>query len=775
MKLLTLLSKLKKVRAKFRNVRNTRKLGAIVLATLTMVLIISFVWVQFSQSASSSPIHLAVVAPKTGIRSEAAQEMIQSTQLYLDTVNQQGGVNGHPLKLLIFDDKGDRNVARQIPQQIAKSPALAVLGHLNSSTAVEAAPGYKDLEIPAITGTASEDFITANNPYYFRTVFTNSIQGSVVALYMQKALNLTTASIIYSDDRLGRTLDQAFEETFKRKGKIQNVWKFDPKQKDLTTSVNSIIQELATKPDAGVVFLAMEEIASKDFIVAMRRRGLKTSLFASQSLARETAPQLFADYEEEKQKPGYFLEGIYIPTPLIFDSAGVDAQEFATLYQKRYGEPASYVGAAYYDVARVIVWALQKAMIENTPSSIRADRQKIRNQLEQINSRELGIKGLNGLIYFNSSHDNTPPVRIGKYVSQRFISAPIQFSPIENLASINLEEELKAGNILELTFKLKKQYFWRQDVVYTGIDINKIGRVDQSKSSFSADFYLWMRYTDNITPTTIQFPNGVTNSVNQNLPLFDATKPLRSEVINGLNYRLYQIQGEFKGSFDFRDYPFDQQKLQIYFQNTNVPSDRLIYVIDVFGLKLSETPKNQRKKPYQSLQLWRFEDIQYARETFSSNSTRGNPRLFNTNLRIDYSGLSVIITLQRQFSVFLVKTLLPLILLALVLGSTLYFSENLAKERLTVPIATLLSSAVLLTSINNQLSDTGYTVAIEYGFYVFFTLCLLCILVGLVLEKLRSKGHKTAITYLNYTSRILYVVIILVTIFTYAVVYGNRL
>lgn len=750
------------------------KYVAIALVTALLIGLIALVWGRSSKTSDFDPIHLAIAAPVTGLRDTAAKEMVQSVQLYLDSLNHNGGVKGHPLKLLVFDDKGNPNTARQIPHQVENTPALVVLGHLNSPTSVEAAPIYNALQIPAITGTSSEDYITQANPYYFRTVFTNSVQGSVVALYMQKALNFKTASIIYSDDRLGQTMDEAFETTFKREGILKHAWKFDPKGHNVPAQVNLIVNELAADSNSGIVFLAMDDIDAKDFILGIRRRGLKTSLFGSQSLVRETASKLFEQYKEEKQQPGYFLNGIYIPAPLIFDSAGVDAQEFASLYNKTYGSLPTYVGAAYYDTARIAVRAIQQADIKNTPDSYKEDRKKIRDQLEQINRREVAVKGLNGPIYFDVTHDNHPPVRIGRYISQRLISVPVQISPINDLSGVDLARELKAGTIIQLDYKLTSQYFWRQEVVYTGIDINKISRVDQSRSSFTADFYLWFRYAGNVDPTTIQFPNGTANSLNQNLPLFDPKKPLRSEIIDGLNYRLYQVQGDFKGNFDFRDYPFDRQKLKIYFQNTQIPSDRLIYVIDTFGLRLPGVNKDQQK-PYQSLQLWQLEDLQYAQEAFSTSSTRGNPLLFNTNQRIDYSGLSSIITLQRRFSVFLIKTLLPLGLLTLVLYTTLFFSENLAKERLTVAIAALLSSAVLLTAINAQLSDTGYTVAIEYGFYIFFGLCLFCILIGLILERLKQAGRQTALHYLDYAARFIYVLIVVATVTTYAVTFADRL
>ncbi|MBV8215520.1 MAG: hypothetical protein JOZ08_20095 [Verrucomicrobia bacterium] len=53
----------------------------------------------------------------------------------------------------------------------------------------------------------------------------------------------------------------------------------------------------------------------------------------------------------------------------------------------------------------------------------------------------------------------------------------------------------------------------------------------------------------------------------------------------------------------------------------------------------------------------------------------------------------------------------------------------------------MLASAVLLTAINTQLTDVGYTTAIEYGFYAFFGLCLFCVIVGLLTERLHTRKN----------------------------------
>jgi len=749
------------------------KYVAIALAAVFLTGLIATVLGRSFKSSDTNAIHLAIAAPITSVRDAAAKEMVQSVQLYLDSVNDAGGINGRRLKSIVFDDKGDPNTARQIPQQVDKSSALVVLGHLSSATSLEAAPLYNSLGIPTITGTASEDFITQANPYYFRTVFNNSVEGSVVALYMQRALNFKTASIIYSDDRLGQTLDESFETIFKRGETLKNAWKFDPTSHNVASQLNLIISELAADPDPGIVFLAMDIAHAKDFIVTIRRRGLKMPLFGNQSLVQETSAKLFEQYDEEKRQPGYYLSGVYVPSPLIFDSAGVDAQEFSSRYKKVYGNLPTYVGAAYYDAARIAVRAIQQAEVQNTSTSSKDDRKKIRDQLEQINSRDVALKGLNGPIYFDATHDNNPPVRIAQYIGQQLISAPIQFSPIADLSGLDLDQELKSGNILRFNNKLKDQYFWRQRVVYTGIDVNKLSRIDQNKSSFTANFNVWLRYSGDDAPLSIQFPDAVTNTLNPTAPIFDSTKPIKSRTFDGLNYRLFQMSGEFKNSLDLRDYPFDSQKMAVRFINTSLPSDRLIYVIDTLGLKLSKTDLDQQKRAFSALQLWKFKDIQYAQDSIRSTSTQGDPTLFESNVQTDYPGFSAVMRFQRHTFIFLIKNLLPLGLLTLVSYSTLYFSYSLSVPRILATCSVLLSGIVLLLAINNQLPEIGYTIALEYTFYVFFFLCVFSIVITTIGEKLEKSGRKNAVHRLNLFARIFFPIVVLTAVVVFGVIYSN--
>ncbi|OAD20083.1 branched chain amino acid ABC transporter (substrate-binding protein) [Candidatus Thiomargarita nelsonii] len=85
-----------------------------------------FIW-KSDDFLEKEPLYVAVSGPMTAANGKA---MVQGIQLYLDQINQQGGIHGHPVKLLVFDDQNKPALAQKIALEIAtQSDALAVIGH----------------------------------------------------------------------------------------------------------------------------------------------------------------------------------------------------------------------------------------------------------------------------------------------------------------------------------------------------------------------------------------------------------------------------------------------------------------------------------------------------------------------------------------------------------------------------------------------------------------------------------------------------------------------
>jgi hypothetical protein len=94
--------------------------------------------------------------------------------------------------------------------------------------------------------------------------------------------------------------------------------------------------------------------------------------------------------------------------------------------------------------------------------------------------------------------------------------------------------------------------------------------------------------------------------------------------------------------------------------------------------------------------------------------------------------------------------------MTMIMFASLYFPHGLVKEKVTVAITAALSGAVLLTAINSQLGSIGYTITVEYAFYVFFGLSVLCIVSVLLAERFRTAARVKAAAATELLTKVMF-------------------
>jgi branched-chain amino acid transport system substrate-binding protein len=719
--------------------------GVIAASVMGAVLLLVAAWIVIVWS-HPSPIRIAFANSLTGPSAPAGTESLMATQLAIDEVNAKGGVNGRPIELVLFDDASDPAVARANAQAIADSPCVAVLGHYLSSASLAAAPTYKDARISALTGGAAADDLTSGNEYYFRALSPISAQARSVAEHLRAVMKEPKVRLVHTPDSYGKSFARGFAAAYPTEQ--LRVFGLDVAPGRIG-SMDEALDAAAQEPGPGVIVIGAAADYIADIVKALRRRGIKGTIITTQGAARESYLKNFVNEPEEKTRPGFFSENLYAASSLIFDSAGVAAQVFAADYTARAGTSPSWVGGGAYDAARLMIDALKRAAVQNRSDSKVVDRDRVRVALAAIDSPKSAVVGLTGRLYFSANRDIPRPIRLGFFHYGRFVTAPLQLMRIDQPDGIDLAAEREKGHVA--TFG--NRHYWIQHVVYTGIDIVRLNRIDVKQGTFNIDFYLWMRFAgDDDGQTQVQFPALLDAGT------FDPARPLQIGQEDGLNYRLYRINGDFKARYELHNYPFDTQQLLLYFRNTQQRQELVTYVIDRFGLRLADERSSLVEDgAYSGLELWRFVRLRYFVDSLSSGSTLGKAALFDSGLKTEFAGFDTVIVLRRSSAVFILKNLLPLFLLALVVFATLFFPETLFRERVTIPVTAILTSAVLLLAVDNQLGDVGYTVAIEKIFYVFFALCLMTMLSGFSHERLRHAGRKHLCAVIDRIAQVLYV------------------
>jgi ABC-type branched-subunit amino acid transport system substrate-binding protein len=636
-------------------------------------------------------------------------------------------------------------------QTIADSPCVAVLGHYLSTVALAAGPDYQAARIPALTGTASVDALTVDNPYYFRAQTPVSVQGRSTADYLRHVFKAPVVALLYSRDSFGQSFLQGFSEAYDADRFVAQGFDVGPDAS--SDAVSAGVDAVADGPEPGMIVIGTAVDSAPEVLKATRRRGIKAPVMALAGAGTEGFLRNLETEPEEKEHPGFFSDNLYAATPVIFDGLGATAQAFAAEYARVSGSAPGWVGARAYDTARLMIEALRRAGIQNRPETKEADRERIRAELARMDNPRAAITGLTGRLFFDANRNMPRPFRVGLFRRGRFITAPLQLVPVESLDMADVKEGIAKGHIVSSG----DRRYWLQHVAYTGIDINRVNRIEVKQGTFNIDFYLWMRFAgEDDTPARVEFPALLDRAA------FDPARPLRTRPEKDLSYRLYRIAGDFKASYDLHEYPFDAQQLLLRFQNVEQQRERITYVIDTIGLRLTGETDTiaDDENPYAGLQLWRLARLGYFVDAFATGSTLGQQSLSDSNVRTEFAAFNAVVVLRRDFAIFIVKTLVPLVLLVLVVFATLFFPETLFRERINIPVTAILTSAVLLLTVNNQLGDVGYTVALEKIFYAFFGLCLMTMLSGYGHEQLRQRGTGRLATVLDHAAKVLYVGIV---------------
>jgi len=288
--------------------------------------------------------------------------------------------------------------------------------------------------------------------------------------------------------------------------------------------------------------------------------------------------------------------------------------------------------------------------------------------------------------------------------------------------------------------------------------------MDAARSTFAADFYVWLRFAKNSglgadDPGEIKFPDLIAGGA------FDRQHPLEQrEMPDGTSYRLWRVQGEFRNQFDLRRYPFDRQSLRLRFFNARAAADHIVYALDQSASDSGErggAAVGAAEEAFHLLSQWRFVGAHHQRENFVATSSLGDPfRVGRVNYR-ELSGYAASFDLQRRALSVLIKSLLPLWLMTCMLYVSLHFPPSLVHSKLGVGITAMLTGMVLLNALNSQMGAVGYTVAVEYAFYLFFALGLLHIVSVMITEHLREKNRLSPAHRIDFWTRVIFLAAVL--------------
>ncbi len=139
-----------------------------------------------AQTAATEPVKIGWIGHLTGVLSAYGQDMLRAAEMAVADVNAAGGIAGHPLQLVVRDDRADPSQAATLVRELdTQEHVLAVSGTMSADVA-RALRGYAEThELPYIAASSGDASLTAPGTKWTQRVQPPAaVQGAAMAKFV---------------------------------------------------------------------------------------------------------------------------------------------------------------------------------------------------------------------------------------------------------------------------------------------------------------------------------------------------------------------------------------------------------------------------------------------------------------------------------------------------------------------------------------------------------------------------------------------------------------
>ncbi|WP_118135935.1 ABC transporter substrate-binding protein [Oceanicella sp. SM1341] len=304
---------------------------------------------------------LAVTGPAAFLGDPEAKTL----EMLVEAVNAEGGVNGEPLKLVLYDDGGDPNKARTFATRlIEEDEVVAVIGGTSTGATMAMSPLFGEYEIPFISLAGAVVIIDPVQDYVFKTPHTDRMACEKIFADIT-GRGLTKVGMISGTGGFGKSMREQCLDVAEASGvEIVADETYGPNDADMTPQLTNIANTAGVEAVVNPGFGQGPAVVTRNFA----QLGLELPFYQSHGVASDSFIEL----------AGPAAEGVRLPaTPLLIPGQLADddpqkqpVTDYIAAYEAKYGDTPSTFGGYAYDAFNIVIAAIESAGADD-PAAIR--------------------------------------------------------------------------------------------------------------------------------------------------------------------------------------------------------------------------------------------------------------------------------------------------------------------------------------------------------------------------------------------------------------------
>jgi branched-chain amino acid transport system substrate-binding protein len=303
-------------------------------------------------------------------------------EMVVKKINDEGGINGRPLQLVIADDEGDPTKAAIIARKFTESDKVtAIIGPTRTDTGMAAKPVVEQMKVPTfMTVGGDAPVVVPPFRYTFKSPQRTSVAVQKTYSYLKKK-GTQKVAIITAADGFGKDGKAALEKLAPEFGiTLVMAESFQATDKDMTAQ---LVKIKAAAPDAIICWT----IGAAGAIVAknVKQLAIKAPLFQCHGLPDPVYVQLAGDASDGNIMPSTkLMVASQIPNS---DPQKKVITEFIRLYNDVYHYDRQFPINTHSGYAWDAIY-----MVANAMKKAGTDNEKLRDAIEQTKGY-VGVSG----------------------------------------------------------------------------------------------------------------------------------------------------------------------------------------------------------------------------------------------------------------------------------------------------------------------------------------------------------------------------------------------
>lgn len=154
-------------------------------------------------TSSAAEYKIGAIFSITGGASFLGEPERNTGKMWEEQVNAAGGINGTPVKIIIYDDEGDATKAKNLMERLVRTDqVLAVVGPSQTGTTMAVIPVAEETQTPLISCAAGIAIVEPVKKWVFKTPQTDESAAEAIFAHMKKS-GMTRAALLTANTGFG--------------------------------------------------------------------------------------------------------------------------------------------------------------------------------------------------------------------------------------------------------------------------------------------------------------------------------------------------------------------------------------------------------------------------------------------------------------------------------------------------------------------------------------------------------------------------------------------